>query len=110
MIFDLFMRKPELEYWQMREALGYPVPSWADKKWPRQFGGNGGVNPYVCGFCEARRRNPDLHVTKHFEVRVAVGDDTTAAKYQAAGFEQIGWDSAPKDMQPHPGFNVWRST
>ena len=52
----------ELEYWQMREVLGFPIPNWVDEKWPRQFQGNGGVNPFRCGLCEARRLNPELHL------------------------------------------------
>lgn len=36
----------DLEYWQMREALGFPIPSWVDRRWPRQFQGNAGRNPF----------------------------------------------------------------
>lgn len=48
------------EYWQMREALAYPMPYWVQRRWPRQFQ-DGGTNPHVCGICEARRRYPELH-------------------------------------------------
>ena len=51
------------DYWQMREALGYPMPYWVQRRWPRQFQ-DGGTNPYVCGMCEARRRYPELHGVK----------------------------------------------
>ncbi len=40
------LRVFDLEYWQMREALGYPIPAWVDRRWPRQFQGNAGKNPF----------------------------------------------------------------
>lgn len=40
------IRRYDLEYWQMREALGYPIPAWVDRRWPRQLQGNAGTNPY----------------------------------------------------------------
>ncbi len=52
----------ELEYWQMRETLGFPIPNWVDEKWPCRFSGNGGENPFKCGLCEARRLHPELHL------------------------------------------------
>ncbi len=51
------------DYWQMREALGYPMPYWVQRRWPRQFQ-DGGKNPYFCGTCEARKRYPELHGVK----------------------------------------------
>lgn len=33
-----WLRYFDLEYWQMREALGYSIPSWVDRRWPRQRG------------------------------------------------------------------------
>lgn len=48
------------DYWQMREALGYPMPYWVQTRWPGQFQ-DGGTNPHVCGICESRRRYPELH-------------------------------------------------
>jgi len=56
-----WLRYFDLEYWQMREALGYPIPNWVDRRWPRQLQGNGGSPPVKCGICEARRLHPDLH-------------------------------------------------
>lgn len=32
-----WLRRFDLEYWQMREALGYPIPYWVDRKWPRRL-------------------------------------------------------------------------
>jgi hypothetical protein len=52
------LRRFDLEHWQMREALGHPIPNWVDRKWPRQFDGNLGRNPHRCGTCDARRRYP----------------------------------------------------
>jgi len=48
----------------MREALGYPMPYWVQRRWPRQFQ-DGGKNPYFCGTCEARKRYPELHQRVH---------------------------------------------
>lgn len=55
-----FLRWFDRDYWQMREALGYPMPYWVQRRWPRQFQ-DGGSNPYQCGICAARRRYPELH-------------------------------------------------
>jgi hypothetical protein len=41
-----FLRYFDLEYWQMREALGYSIPAWVDRRWPRKLQGNAGKNPY----------------------------------------------------------------
>lgn len=41
-----WLRYFDLEYWQMREALGYPIPAWVDRRWPRQLQGNAGRNPF----------------------------------------------------------------
>ena len=54
------LKKLELENWQMREALGYPMPSYLADKYPGQFA-NGGSNPFKCGVCDARRKHPDFH-------------------------------------------------
>lgn len=40
------LRRYDLEYWQMREALGFPIPNWVDRRWPRQLQGNAGRNPF----------------------------------------------------------------
>jgi hypothetical protein len=47
------------DYWQMRSALGYPIPHWADKRFRLT---SGPMNPHQCGMCEARKRYPGLHV------------------------------------------------
>lgn len=47
------------EYWQMRTALGYGGPTWADRRFKLTFGQ---ANPFKCGKCEARERFPGLHV------------------------------------------------
>jgi hypothetical protein len=49
-----WLRFFDLEYWQMREALGYGIPSWVDRRWPRKLAGNAGTNPFRCGACGAR--------------------------------------------------------
>lgn len=41
-----WLRYFDLEYWQMREALGYSIPAWVDRRWPRQLQGNAGSNPF----------------------------------------------------------------
>ena len=41
-----FLRYFDLEHWQMREALGYPIPAWVDRRWPRRLQGNAGRNPF----------------------------------------------------------------
>ena len=41
-----WLRYFDLEHWQMREALGYPIPSWVDRRWPRRLQGNCGRNPF----------------------------------------------------------------
>lgn len=60
-----WLRYFDLEYWRLREALGYPVPSWVDKRWPRSFAGNGGINPFECGACGSRRLYPHLYPCEH---------------------------------------------
>lgn len=57
-----FIRAVDLHYWQMREALGYPIPDWVDLRWPRKFAGNGGHNPFRCGKCDARRKFPGVNL------------------------------------------------
>lgn len=52
-----WLRYFDNEYWQMREALGYPIPSRIAKRWAF---GDGSKNPFFCGFCENRRLNPEL--------------------------------------------------
>lgn len=52
-------REFDLTYWQMQSALGYPVPSRIEARWPRAMNAD---NPYKCGFCEARKEYPGLHV------------------------------------------------
>lgn len=54
----------DLAMWQMKEALGYPIPSTVDERYPRQLAGNAGKNPFECGSCGARKAYPDLHL-KH---------------------------------------------
>jgi len=56
-----WLREFDLEYWQMREALGYPIPDRIDRRFPRKLAGNCGINPHKCGVCEARKRFPELH-------------------------------------------------
>lgn len=56
-----WLRYFDLEHWQMREALGYSIPSWVDRRWPRGLAGNAGHNPYKCGKCHARKLYPELH-------------------------------------------------
>ena len=48
-----FLRYFDLEYWQMREALAYPMPTWVQRRWPGRFA-DGGSNPFQCGICGAR--------------------------------------------------------
>lgn len=55
------LREFDLEYWQMRAALGHPIPVRIEARWPH--GMNMG-NPYKCGVCAARRRFPGLHVSQ----------------------------------------------
>ena len=54
-------REFDLAYWQMREALGYPIPDRIDRRFPRKLAGNCGLNPFMCGKCEARRRYPEAN-------------------------------------------------
>ncbi len=56
-------RRFDLEYRQMREALGYPIPDWVDRRWPRKLNGNFGNSPYACGSCEARKRYPATNIS-----------------------------------------------
>lgn len=42
------IKQVETENWQLRQALGYPIP--ADKETPQ--------NPFKCGICDARNRRP----------------------------------------------------
>lgn len=60
-------REFDLQYWQMREALGYPIPHRIDKRFPRKLGGNGGTNPFQCGPCAARRMYPALNISSDVE-------------------------------------------
>lgn len=53
------LREFDLTYWQMRSVLGFPIPSRIEARWPH--GMNMG-NPFKCGFCDARRKFPDLHL------------------------------------------------
>lgn len=56
-------RRFDLEYWQMREALGYPIPDWVDRRWPRKLNGNLGRSPYACGPCSARKLYPATNIS-----------------------------------------------
>lgn len=56
-------REFDLAYWQMREALGFPIPNRIDRRFKRKLGGNGGRNPFKCGSCEARRLYPATNVS-----------------------------------------------
>ena len=60
------LREFDLTYWQMRCALGYPIPSRIEARWPH--GMNMG-NPFKCGLCDARRKFPDLHLEHDAERR-----------------------------------------
>lgn len=94
-----WLREFDLEYWQMRSALGYSIPVRIDERWPGKIMRN---NPYQCGICAARQKNPHLFVRNYDEVRVPAGDEAGAAKHKALGFEHVGWDG------PSPGFDVFR--
>jgi hypothetical protein len=53
-----WLRYFDLEYWQMQEALGYPIPNWVDRRWPRRLQGNAGTNPFwKIGATVAKQRN-----------------------------------------------------
>jgi hypothetical protein len=56
------LRACDLAMWQMKEALGLPIPNAVGERYPRRFAGNCGENPFKCGSCEARRLYPDLHL------------------------------------------------
>jgi len=56
-------REFDLSYWQMREALGFPIPDRIDRRFARKLSGNGGRNPFKCGPCDARRRYPATNVS-----------------------------------------------
>ena len=62
-----FFREFDLQYWQMREALGYPIPDRIDRRFKRKLCGNGGNNPFKCGICEARRLYPALNISSDVE-------------------------------------------
>lgn len=52
----------DLAMWQMKEALGYPIPNAVDTKYPRALAGNCGNNPFKCGVCDGRAKYPDAHL------------------------------------------------
>ena len=55
MVREIEMLKAcDLAMWQMKEALGLPIPNAVDVKYPRQLAGNCGDNPFKCGKCDAR--------------------------------------------------------
>lgn len=54
------LREFDLTYWQMLSALGFPIPSRIEARWPREM--NTG-NPYKCGICDAKRKYPEAHVS-----------------------------------------------
>jgi hypothetical protein len=56
----MMFREFDLDYWQMRSALGYPIPSRIEARWPHSM--NMG-NHYRCGMCDARKQNPHLFNT-----------------------------------------------
>lgn len=56
-------REFDLAYWQMREALGYPIPNRIDRRFPKKLGGNGGHNPFQCGLCAARKLYPATNLS-----------------------------------------------
>lgn len=70
-------REFDLSYWQMREALGFPIPDRIDRRFPRKLYGNGGHNPFKCGLCEARRRYPATNVSYDVKLQRQLlrGDD-----------------------------------
>lgn len=53
------LREFDLQYWQMRAALGYPTPHRIEARWPK--GMNAG-NPYKCGKCQAHRTHPGVNI------------------------------------------------
>lgn len=63
------MKACDLAMWQMKEALGYPIPSAVDDKYRRSLAGNAGDNPFKCGLCEARKAYPDLHLKHDAELQ-----------------------------------------
>jgi hypothetical protein len=58
-----FLREFDLAYWQMREALGYPIPNRIDQRFPKKLSGNGGHNPFQCGPCAARKLYPATNLS-----------------------------------------------
>lgn len=46
------IRRLTIENWQLRAALGYPIPSRLERDVE--------PNPFKCGMCDARYRNPQL--------------------------------------------------
>lgn len=56
-----WLREFDLEWWQMRAALGFPIPDRIQRRWPH--GMNMG-NPFKCGACAARWSFPGLHVSQ----------------------------------------------
>ena len=60
---ERIVREYDLTYWQLLSALGYPIPSRIEERWPRDM--NTG-NPYKCGICEARKAYPELHRDRQF--------------------------------------------
>jgi len=99
------LREFDLEYWQMRAALGYSIPNRIDKRWPNSVTRG---NPHACGICGARQKNPHLFVKNYDEVRADATDLDLCAIYQAQGYEEYGWEPGPSHAQPHPGFQVFR--
>lgn len=55
-------REFDLAYWQMREALGFPIPDRIDQRFRGKLAGNGGGNPFSCGKCSARMKYPGVNV------------------------------------------------
>lgn len=59
-----WFREFDLDYWRMREALGFPIPDRIDRRFRKKLAGNGGHNPFKCGVCDARRKFPGLHISE----------------------------------------------
>ncbi len=68
-----FLRFFDLTYWQLRSALGYPIPSAIEARWPHQMSSVG--NPHKCGMCEARQKYPGLHAAYAIQRGKELPDD-----------------------------------
>lgn len=62
------LRRLDRENWQMREALGYSIPYAPTEHLKAHLAGLGGHNPFKCGRCDARAKNPHLFGDKAKEI------------------------------------------